>query len=106
MVLGYFRLVGFSFGVACLSNSVMVGSWMRRSRFDGSEVVRHGLSEVADVELERAAPVREFPSYRGQRHFPGMCYAALERVSVAALIAAGPVREFRWHKGRTLRAQG
>jgi hypothetical protein len=38
--------------------------------------VRLPLSKVAEVSFEDAAPVREFPSYRGQRHFPGRYWAA------------------------------
>jgi hypothetical protein len=34
------------------------------------------LSAVAEVDFEAVPPVREFPSYRGQRHFPGLYYAA------------------------------
>ena len=34
------------------------------------------MAEVADVGFEAVAAVREFPSYRGQRHFPGWYYAA------------------------------
>jgi len=42
---------------------------------EGGEV-RLPLSRVAEVAFEDAAPVREFPSYRGQRHFPGLYWAA------------------------------
>jgi len=38
--------------------------------------VRRPLAEVAGVGFEAVAAVREFPSYRGQRHFPGWYYAA------------------------------
>jgi len=38
--------------------------------------VRRPLGEVAGVGFEAVVPVREFPSYRGQRHFPGWYYAA------------------------------
>ena len=34
------------------------------------------VAEVAGVGFEAVAAVREFPSYRGQRHFPGWYYAA------------------------------
>jgi hypothetical protein len=34
------------------------------------------VAEVADVGFEAVAAVREFRSYRGQRHFPGWYYAA------------------------------
>jgi TnsA-like endonuclease N terminal len=33
------------------------------------------VAEAADVGFEAVAAVREFPSYRGQRHFPGWYYA-------------------------------
>lgn len=42
---------------------------------DGSEV-RKPLSAAAGTAFEYVAPVREFPSYRGQRHFPGLYWAA------------------------------
>jgi hypothetical protein len=35
-----------------------------------------GLDAVAGVEFEDAVPVRGFPSYRRQRHFPGMWWLA------------------------------
>ena len=35
-----------------------------------------GLDGVAGVGFEDAVPVRDFPSYRGQRHFPGMWWLA------------------------------
>jgi hypothetical protein len=38
--------------------------------------VRKPLAEAAEVGFEAVAAVREFPSYRGQRHFPGWYYAA------------------------------
>jgi len=38
--------------------------------------VRQRLLTAAETALEYAAPVREFPSYRGQRHFPGLYWAA------------------------------
>lgn len=34
------------------------------------------LAEAARVDFEEAAPVRGFPSYRGQRNFPGFFFAA------------------------------
>lgn len=34
------------------------------------------LAEAASVEFEAGLPVRGFPSYRGQRHFPGLCWSA------------------------------
>ncbi|WP_327287536.1 TnsA-like heteromeric transposase endonuclease subunit [Streptomyces sp. NBC_01198] len=42
---------------------------------DGEEG-RRLLAEVGEVAFEDAAPVRDFPSYRGQRHFPGLYWAA------------------------------
>jgi hypothetical protein len=42
---------------------------------DGSEV-RQLLSAATGTAFEYVAPVREFPSYRGQRHFPGLYWAA------------------------------
>jgi hypothetical protein len=35
-----------------------------------------GLDGVAGVAFEDAVPVRDFPSYRRQRHFPGMWWLA------------------------------
>ncbi|WP_240803116.1 TnsA-like heteromeric transposase endonuclease subunit [Streptomyces sp. A1499] len=46
-------------------------AWVR----DGVEV-RRPLADVAGVAFEEVAPVREFPLYRGQRHFPGLYWAA------------------------------
>ncbi|WP_322751230.1 MULTISPECIES: hypothetical protein [unclassified Frankia] len=37
--------------------------------------VRRPLMSVATVAFEEVSPVREFPSYRGQRHFPGLYYS-------------------------------
>jgi len=37
---------------------------------NGSQA-RMSLAEVADVPFEAAAPVRAFPSFKRQRHFPG-----------------------------------
>jgi hypothetical protein len=42
---------------------------------EGGEV-RWPLSKAADAAFEDVVPVREFPSYRGQRHFPGLYWAA------------------------------
>lgn len=38
--------------------------------------VRKPLDHAAEVTFEKATPVRDFPSYRGQRHFPGLYWAA------------------------------
>jgi len=38
--------------------------------------VRQLLPEVTQIAFEAVPAVREFPSYRGQRHFPGLYYAA------------------------------
>lgn len=38
--------------------------------------IRRPLSEALDVPFERCSPVRPFPSYTGQRNFPGYYYAA------------------------------
>lgn len=39
--------------------------------------IRRGpLAELWSVPFERVRPVRTFPSYRGQRSFPGLYYAA------------------------------
>ncbi|MGP4105146.1 TnsA-like heteromeric transposase endonuclease subunit [Nonomuraea sp. KM90] len=38
--------------------------------------VRRPLGDAVDVGYESVPPVREFVSYRGQRHFPGLYYAA------------------------------
>ena len=46
-------------------------AWLR----DGSEV-REPLPSAVGTAFESVAPVREFPSYRGQRHFPGLYWAA------------------------------
>jgi hypothetical protein len=35
-----------------------------------------GLTEAATVAFEHAPPVREFPSFRGQRNFPGLWWSA------------------------------
>lgn len=37
---------------------------------------RVGLADAALLAFERAAPVRGFPSYRRQRHFPGLWWSA------------------------------
>jgi hypothetical protein len=39
--------------------------------------IRRGLlAELWSVPFERVRPVRTFPSFRGQRSFPGLYYAA------------------------------
>ncbi|WP_405681391.1 hypothetical protein [Streptomyces sp. NBC_01238] len=37
---------------------------------------RRPLADVVSVEFEAGLPVRGFPSYRGQRHFPGLYWSA------------------------------
>ncbi|MGC9495110.1 hypothetical protein [Streptomyces sp. WG7] len=54
------------------------------SQVDGFEVGwrdaagehRRLLSEAVSVAFEEGGPVRGFPSYRGQRHFPGLYWSA------------------------------
>jgi hypothetical protein len=54
------------------------------SQVDGFEVgwrdaegeYRRPLTEAVSVAFEEGRPVRGFPSYRGQRHFPGLYWAA------------------------------
>jgi hypothetical protein len=46
------------------------------SWFDGRGELQAGLVEAVGVPFEAVAPVRSFPSYRGQRHFPGWYYVA------------------------------
>ncbi|MGO4459899.1 TnsA-like heteromeric transposase endonuclease subunit [Streptomyces sp. M-16] len=43
---------------------------------DAGGEYRRPLSEVAMVAFEAGLPVRGFPSYRGQRHFPGLYWSA------------------------------
>jgi hypothetical protein len=43
---------------------------------EGTREARRSLAEVAGVAFEDAPPVRTFPSYRGQRHFPGLYWYA------------------------------
>ncbi|MFF1377745.1 hypothetical protein [Streptomyces sp. NPDC058308] len=38
--------------------------------------VRKPLGYAADVAFEDVAPVRDFPTYRGQRHFPWLYWSA------------------------------
>jgi hypothetical protein len=52
-----------------------VSGWTVSWLAAGGEV-RRPLAEVAEVGFEAVAAVRDFPSYRGQRHFPGWYYAA------------------------------
>lgn len=40
------------------------------------EETRRSLAEAVTVQLENARPVRRFPSYRGQRNYPGLYYSA------------------------------
>lgn len=37
---------------------------------------RRPLADVVSVEFEAGRPVRGFPSYRGQRHFPGLYWSS------------------------------
>ncbi|WP_406120358.1 TnsA-like heteromeric transposase endonuclease subunit [Streptomyces canus] len=46
-------------------------AWLER----GDEV-RKPLGYAVEVAFEAVAPVRDFPSYRGQRHFPGLYWSA------------------------------
>jgi hypothetical protein len=34
-------------------------------------VCRAGIDEYWDIEFEAVSPIRRFPSYRGQRNYPG-----------------------------------
>ncbi|MEU2298734.1 MULTISPECIES: TnsA-like heteromeric transposase endonuclease subunit [Streptomyces] len=43
---------------------------------DAGGEYRRPLAEAASVEFEAGLPVRGFPSYRGQRNFPGLYWAA------------------------------
>jgi hypothetical protein len=43
---------------------------------DDEEEVRRPLDSAAELPFERAAAIRQFPSYRGQRNYPGLYYAA------------------------------
>jgi len=45
---------------------------------------RGPLGELWGVPFERAAPVRSFPSFRGQVSFPGLYYAATMDAHVPA----------------------
>jgi hypothetical protein len=42
----------------------------------GGVEVRGSLADVTERAFEEAGPVREFPSYRGQRNLPGLYWAA------------------------------
>lgn len=46
-------------------------TWLEASR-----EVRGPLASASAVAFEEVAPVRDFPSYRGQRHFPGLYWSA------------------------------
>jgi len=105
--------------LASLNGSVMVRAWtafecrlrwfVRRGRFDlawlGVEgEVRQPLMAAAGTAFEYVAPVREFPSYRGQRHFPGRWWSATDGSIAARLhpeargVVAGRViqRQPKW----------
>ncbi|MFC5185453.1 TnsA-like heteromeric transposase endonuclease subunit [Actinomadura harenae] len=43
---------------------------------EGGDEVRRKLVHAQEVSFERASAVRDFPSYRGQRNYPGLYYAA------------------------------
>jgi hypothetical protein len=43
---------------------------------DAGGEYRLPLSRASEIEFEAGRPVRAFPSYRGQRHFPGLYWAA------------------------------
>jgi hypothetical protein len=43
---------------------------------DGGDVVRMPLAQAVEQRFEAVSPVRGFPSYRGQRNYPGFYYAA------------------------------
>ncbi len=44
---------------------------------------RTWVDECGDVEFEAGSPVRRFPSYRGQRHFPGLWWTATTSTHIA-----------------------
>jgi hypothetical protein len=50
---------------------------------EGGAEVRRSLADAAGVRFEDVAPVRRFPSYSGQRNYPGMYYAATMDCHVA-----------------------
>jgi hypothetical protein len=57
----------------------LVGQPSELPRFDVMWLGPHGevrrrLTEAAETAFEEVPPVRDFPSYRGQRHFPGLYY--------------------------------
>jgi hypothetical protein len=70
--------------VACLTPEDVVLLWTIRGSGRGGAAgfevtwlqegveVRGSLAEVTELAFEEADPVREFPSYRGQRNFPGL----------------------------------
>ncbi|WP_373687038.1 hypothetical protein [Streptomyces lunaelactis] len=45
-------------------------------RRDAGGEYRRPLAEAATVVFEAGLPVRGFPAYRGQRHFPGLYWSA------------------------------
>lgn len=62
---------------------------------DGNEVDT-ALSQAAAAPLEWSSPVRSFPSYRGQRNYPGYYFAAsMERHDVAEHGSDGVVMSAR-----------
>jgi hypothetical protein len=42
----------------------------------GGRARRAGVDECWGIEFEAASPMRRFPSYRGQRHFPGLWWSS------------------------------
>ncbi|CAO5151927.1 hypothetical protein FAIPA1_140127 [Frankia sp. AiPs1] len=46
---------------------------------EGGGEVQGSLVTASAVAFEDVAPVRDFPSYRGQRHFPGLYWSATSR---------------------------
>ena len=59
-------------GGSLLAACVAAGSWFEVSFIDEAGAQRRQpLASCWDVPFERAGPSRSFPSFKGQRNFPG-----------------------------------
>jgi hypothetical protein len=62
---------------ACTAGDPAAGSWFEVSFIDETGAQRRQpLASCWDVPFERAGPSRSFPSFKGQRNFPGLWWSA------------------------------
>jgi hypothetical protein len=64
-------------GIRALSDETLLAiSGFDVAWLEAGVEVRRPLRDAVETAFEDVAPVRDFPSYRGQRHFPGLYWSA------------------------------